>query len=596
MRLNRYYLHNQNFMKKVLIGLLTLPMALSAQPVLEWSNYPGGVSVATDVSNNVYAAWWDYNPAGDIYLTKRNSDGTTLWEVSYDNTDNTRHEVATWVAVDNFNNILVSGTIRSGYASPVNANSILMKFDSDGNLLWRTVYDGDFDGSYTKKCVIDADNNIYVLGRNGGPAVTEVNKFSPDGDMLWTYLDNDGIGNPMNIKLTPDNQLVISGRWLYGSGGGFSKLDLDGNLVWSKVGYSLTAGDVDGDAFGNSYITEGQYDFDYGSFLTKLSPTGDIIWQEENTMSAFRIEVGTDNYPIISGFPTSGTGGAAFMKYDSDGNVLWENMDADGAGYSLLLHSKMLLDADNNAYLAAGSLFEMNVCKIMADGTAGWVVGISGSSTATDMTLGNDNNIYVAGGTIAKIAQEPAEPVCDIPTGLFSNNITAVGARLNWTIVPDAYQYEVWYKKTTAATWKKKFVLGTKNKLNIKNLQPNKNYVWKIRTICDTTGVDLLSDFSADQFFTTLILREGTAIAESNILLYPNPVKDQLNISYMNLEPIQNLSIFIYDAQGRLIQSIEEDVSNNTININVDMLPAGIYQIQFIMNDWTEVQTFVKQE
>ncbi|MCB0796717.1 MAG: T9SS type A sorting domain-containing protein [Chitinophagales bacterium] len=581
-------------MKKVLFAFLALPLSLLAQPTLEWSNYPGGVSVATDASNNVFSAWWDYNPAGDIYVNKRNTDGTTLWEVSYNNTDNTRHEVATWIGVDNNNDILVSGTIRSGYASPVNANSLLMKFDQDGNLIWRTVYDTDFDGSSTRKFVIDADNNIYVLGFSS--TVTEVRKIDPDGNIVWNYLDSDGIGAPLNIKITPDNLLLISGRWIFGSGGGFSKIDLDGNNIWSKSNFSLTAGDPAGDIFGNTYITEGQYDFDYGSFLTKVSPTGDIIWQVENTMSAFRIEVGNDQYPIISGFPSSGLGGAAFMKYDDAGNVLWENLDADGLGYSLLLHAKMILDDDNNAYLAAGSLFEMNVCKIMADGSFGWVVGISGSSTASDMTRGADNNIYVAGGTIAKIMQEPAEPVCDIPTGLFTNNIAATTARLNWTVVPGAYQYEVWYKKTTAAAWKKKFVPGIKNKLNIKNLQSNKNYVWKIRTICDTSGADLISDFSADQFFTTLILREGTVAAGNQLLLYPNPVKDQLSISYSNIESTQDLMFFIYDTQGRLIRSIKVDGGNNTISINVDELPAGIYQLLFIINDLVETQTFVKQE
>lgn len=582
-------------MKQVLFALLALPGALLAQPTVEWSNYPGGVSVATDASNNVFSAWWDYNPAGDIYVNKRNTDGTTLWEVSYNNTDNTRHEVATWIGVDNNNDILVSGTIRSGYASPVNANSLLMKFDQDGNLLWRTVYDTDFDGSSTRKFVIDADNNIYVLGFSS--SVTEVRKIDTDGNIVWNYLDTDGIGMPLNIKLSPDNHLLISGRWLYGSGGGFSKIDLDGNNIWSKSNFSLTAGDPAGDIFGNTYITEGQYDFDYGSFLTKVSPTGDILWQVENTMSAFRIEVGTDQFPIISGMPSSGTFGAAFMKYDDDGNVLWENMDADGPGYALMLQGKMILDADNNAYLGAGTYpSEMNVCKIMADGSFGWVVGIVWSSYVSDFVLGSDNNLYVAGSTIAKIAQEPAEPVCEIPTGLFANNITAIAARLNWTVVPGAYQYEVWYKRTTAAVWKKKFILGTKNKLNIKNLQSNKNYVWKIRTICDTSGVDLLSDFSADQFFTTLILREGTIAAGNQLLLYPNPVKDQLSISYSNTESTQDLMIFIYDAQGRLIRSIKGDGGNNTISINVDELPAGIYHLQFIHNELVETQTFVKQE
>ena len=95
------------------------------------------------------------------------------WEVSYNNTNNSRHEVATWEETDSQGNILVSGTIRSGYSNPVNANSLLMKYDPSGNLLWRNVYETDFDGSYTKKCIVDAQDNIYVLGtgHNGTPVL-----------------------------------------------------------------------------------------------------------------------------------------------------------------------------------------------------------------------------------------------------------------------------------------------------------------------------------------------------------------------------------------------------------------------------------------
>lgn len=88
---------------------------LIAQPQLQWYNYPGGVSIALDASENVYTANWDYNPGGDITLTKRDSSGNIIWEVPYNNIDNSRHEVATWLETDLNNDVIVSGTIRSGF-------------------------------------------------------------------------------------------------------------------------------------------------------------------------------------------------------------------------------------------------------------------------------------------------------------------------------------------------------------------------------------------------------------------------------------------------------------------------------------------------
>ena len=225
-------------MKTFLLFLFFIPIIGTTQVTLDWLEFTGGVAIATDATDNVYTVNWDYNPAGDISLTKLDADGNFQWVTSFDNTDITRHEVATWVETDNDNNIIVTGTIRSGFASPVNAASVIMKFNPSGVLLWRVVYESAFEGSYTKKCLIDADNNIYVLGlgNNGAGLVTKVKKFAPDGSTVWNYFNVAGIGAPQNFKFTPDNKLLISGRGIIGSVNGYAKIDLDGNELWSYVG------------------------------------------------------------------------------------------------------------------------------------------------------------------------------------------------------------------------------------------------------------------------------------------------------------------------------------------------------------------------
>lgn len=390
----------------LLSGVL-LSVAAHAQVTTEWVNYPGGVSIATDAMDNVYTVNWVYNPGGDIILSKRNSSGTVLWETAYDNTDSTKHEVATWVETDSTGNAIVTGTVRSGYSNPVNANSLVMKFDPSGQLLWRAVYENYFDGSYTKKALVDAQDNIYVLGMGSGPAglVATVKKFAPDGTALWSYFDSAGIGAPVNFKLTPDNHILIAGRAIYGSVNGYAKIDLNGNNIWNRAGvYSLTVGDAAGDSTGNSYFVDGEYVTAGGSIVTKTSPTGALLWQQTNVMSAQRVEVGNDDQPVISGFPNSGTAGAAFMKYASNGDKLWENLDADGPSLGLLLHAQMKMDADNSAYLAAGTLFEMAVCKINSDGSSAWTATAAGSY-AYGFDFGQDNSVYVVGGQTAKFSQ-----------------------------------------------------------------------------------------------------------------------------------------------------------------------------------------------
>jgi hypothetical protein len=375
-----------------------------------WNNEPGGVAVARDAADNVFTARWDYNPAGDIYVAKRHATGTLLWEVRFDNQDTSRHEAATFVAADSAGNVLVSGTIRSGFSNPVNAASLLMKFGPDGQLLWRQVYGGDFDGSSTRRVVLDAQDRAHVLGLGVCPAglMGTIRQFNADGSAGWTWCDSLGVGAPTMLKRTPDGQFVISARSVFGSMQGFARVDTAGESVWSLAGIpSLTVGDIAGDALGNSYIVFADPDSGQGTRLRKLSPTGATLWDRNLPMSAFRVEVGPDGAPVLGGFPGSGSGGAAFAKFSASGDLLWTNPDASGVG--LLLHSAMLVDAAGAAYLSGSTLMEMGVAKVNADGSNAWSILLPGGST-TGMALGSANQLYLSGGIYtARIDQAPPE-------------------------------------------------------------------------------------------------------------------------------------------------------------------------------------------
>lgn len=563
--------------EKIIFSLLLIRSIAQAQLPADWSNYPGGVSIATDAANNSYTANWDYNPAGDITLTKRNASGSVLWNASFNNTDNTRHEVATWVETDNSGNILVSGTIRSGYSNPVNAASLLMKFNASGNLLWRVVFESSFDGSYTRKCLVDAGNNIYVLGVGSGPGgfVTKVKKFNPSGVSLWSYFDNAGIGAAINFKFTPDSCLLISGRGITGSINGYAKIDLNGNNIWNHAGInSLTTGDAAGDASGNAYLINGAYTSP-GSILKKISPTGIVLWNDTNLITAYRVEVGSDNYPVICGFPSSGSGGAAFMKFDAGGNMIWQNLDADGPSFSLLMHAQMKLDASNAAYLAAGTLFEMAICKVNSNGSSSWT-GTAPGGHASAFAIGADHNIYVTGGTTARFIQ--AQP-CLTPSGTSTAAITASQVRLKWNLIPGAVQYEVWYKKAAASKWKKRFVNGQNKSITVKNLLCNTSYEWKIRTLCDTIGVDEVSSFSPVISFSTVACRYTNSTPEKQLKtsVYPNPAADYLTLS-STISCDGKTMIRIYNASGSLV--MEKFISDPKVDVRA--LNNGFYYINII--------------
>ena len=402
-----------NHMKKEIrlcigvMGLWVLALSSLAQNV-DWVQPTRGVSIAVDAADNVYTLDYVYALGAEMILTKRDASGALVWERSFDQTDPTKWERASWVATDSRGNVIVCGTYMSGYSNPVEAASIVMKFDPDGNLRWRNVYENSFDGSSVKKCLVDASDNIYVLGMGSGPAgyVTKVKKFAPNGTAQWSYFDSAGIGAAVNFKFTPDGFITITGRSIFGSVNGYAKIDLSGNAVWSYPGvFSLTVGDCDGDAFGNTYLVHGEYVTNGGTVIKKVGPSGALIWENMYGIAGLRVEVGSDNRPVVSGFPNPNTAGAAFIKVDENGGLVWSNLDADGP-LMLLLHAQMLLDGANNAYLAAGTLFEMAVCKVNSDGTSAWTQTVAGSGHADAIVLGdNDNSVFVVGGVTARISQ-----------------------------------------------------------------------------------------------------------------------------------------------------------------------------------------------
>lgn len=411
-------------------GVLVLTCFAEARVQVDWVAPTRGVSVGVDAADNCFTADFTQALGSEITVTKRDVDGNLLWVASIDQTDNTKWESATWVAVDSQGAVLVSGTLMSGFSNPVVAASLLLKFAADGTPIFRQVYEGAFDGSSTHKVLVDAADHAYVVGLGVGPAglVTKVKKFSPAGVSLWSYFDAHGIGRPTNFKFAPNGDLLIAARSQFGSLNGYARIDAQGSHVWSLAGIpSLTVGDAAADALGNTYLVHGETAAGGGTVVKKLDSQGSLLWEQTYPSSGSRVEVGLDDQAVVSGLPSVGTAGAAFFKVDPAGALVWSNLDADGP-LGLLLHSQMLLDSSGNAYLAASTLFEMAVCKVRSDGSSAWTATMTGAG-ARSIALGNlTGSLFVVGGATARLS-EPT-PGIGSPYCFGAPNSTGQGASI----------------------------------------------------------------------------------------------------------------------------------------------------------------------
>jgi uncharacterized repeat protein (TIGR01451 family) len=500
----------------------------------EWTSNPGGLAIATDASDNVYTAHSDINPGSEINLTKRDSAGNTLWVASAPNID-VGYEVANWLSIDNNGNIIVTGILQGGsFENRTNRAGLVMKFDPAGNLLWSQNFDGIDNGSYTRTNRVDSNNNIYVLGVGNG-IIAKVKKYAPNGTLRWSYGDIGTLTYPYNLNITLQNNVLvmtsasaISGSIVY------AKLDTNGNQLWRKLLSSRSSGYAADDSLGNTYLVHMEYGVtDEGTVIKKLSSTGTLIWEtkRKGMITPFVI-VGSDNAPVISGLRPSV--GAAFVKYASDGNVLWQNLDADGPGFALQQWSPSQMDDENNVYVQGlGAL-----CKVNNNGAPAWAT--SNNSNNSGFSVGSDYSVYTVGATTAKLIEIPGSaPSVDLSLTL---SVTPNSVTLGQTI---SYTANVTNNGPSPATGVT--VTGsvtTMTSCNIGNLAPGETDSCILTEKSSTTGVfsrtvtvtgtEADPNFINNRIETFITVLPATTASDLVLTLVdaPDPVRRGTNLVY----------------------------------------------------------------
>jgi hypothetical protein len=119
------------------------------------------------------------------------------------------------------------------------------------------------------------------------------------------------------------------------------------------------------------------------------------------------------------------------MKVDASGGVVWANLDADGP-LALLAHAHLRLDDAGHAYLAAGTMSEMAVCKVDIDGSSAWTQTVAFGYGQAIALGGLDSSVYLVGGTTARLLQAPLT-IPTQPTVLTYFDLTATSAYLGWS-------------------------------------------------------------------------------------------------------------------------------------------------------------------
>lgn len=121
------------------------------------------------------------------------------------------------------------------------------------------------------------------------------------------------------------------------------------------------------------------------------------------------------------------------------------------------------------------------------------------------------------------------------------------------------------------------------------NCSANGNYVVYLTINCGSNKglTTYMSYIHADGLTSSPILS-----SESAISLYPNPVKDKLNISITNVD-LSGTTISIYNVSGQVVYS-SKVISNDILEINTTNLSNGVYVVKMINNNNQYISKFIK--
>jgi hypothetical protein len=233
------------------------------------------VSGGTQISNNVSLGLViKYNPNGDsLWVRKFASLGQVF-------------SLNSKILSDDSNSIYTAGYI---VPSGPYAKYLSLKYNSSGNLLWFSTYDGPQQLGSAAYCFdIDTNRNVFVVGNNGSPIGISDNTLimlGPSGTIQWASIYK-GIGGnsiceyPTGISVSRDGSSIYYTTFCANGtgGGGYSIVTLKynslGDSVWTrsysggvattqnapavlkldKLGNCYVAGHANYQTFGDDYV------------------------------------------------------------------------------------------------------------------------------------------------------------------------------------------------------------------------------------------------------------------------------------------------------------------------------------------------------
>lgn len=431
---------------------------LYAQGSLMWSSSYDGSGDNSDRFNkivpvnntgNLVAVGYEIREGNyrDFLVVKYDSNGDTIWKRTYDGFGlGIGNDEAITVAVDVLGNIFVTGYADWDVQQD---NILLLKYDSNGNLLWATNWNGSafFDDMPTA-LVLDPSGDVLITGYTEPDTVTGSEDYitlkfaSSTGSLVWQAQFNrpgvvSGKDEAYGLAVDALGDVYITGRSSNGIDEDIVTIKYNGVTgisIWTLI-YNSGNGDDRGlaltlDNAGNVLVTGRNDNGNNDDIRTiKYSATGVLQWSKFYNGPANQNDRGlaiavdaTDNVYVTGQTDVDNTIVTDYdiltIKYNSAGVAQWSRIEP-GNALQDDIPSAMAVDAAGNVIITGKSDQDPNLFVndnsfitvfYTTDGVKQWSQNYAGSRTGgsdiSSSVCTSGSSIYIAGGSENNITQK----------------------------------------------------------------------------------------------------------------------------------------------------------------------------------------------
>ncbi len=261
-------------------------------------------------------------------LTKTDFNGTLQWQKQFNITGDSS-------CVSSLVQTSDGGYVFAGLAGSI----VLIKVDSDGNMLWNKTYPFS---TYNSVLVPTSDGGFAIGGTTGITQNTSVWLIKTDayGNSQWQKTYTSNIDRVADIIQTKDGNYAIVGPTFSSSNAGgrdliLMKADASGSLLWNRTydqGISTWQKQTIIQTADSGYVLTDNTNSSNVHLFFKTDQNGNITWTRtyatnDSTTSAINSVIETsDGGLAFTGWLQNPLGGFAYLwllKADSQGNLQW---------------------------------------------------------------------------------------------------------------------------------------------------------------------------------------------------------------------------------------------------------------------------------